>query len=49
MLYYHQRHRHHRVGLIIMILTSILLTLPFLGYTKRIVNSLEKIAEKKYL
>ena len=46
---FYSHHRHHKAGFIFLTLASIAMTVPFLGYMKRIVNSLEKISEKKYL
>ncbi len=45
---FHDHHRHHGAGFLLLTLASIALTVPFWGYMKRMVHSLEKIAEKRY-
>ncbi|WP_156779671.1 hypothetical protein [Desulforamulus reducens] len=45
---FHNYHRPHGAAFMIMTLASIAMTLPFMSYMKRMANSLEKIANKRY-
>lgn len=44
---FHDHHRSHGSGLMVMTLASLAMTIPFLCYMRRMANSLDKIAHKK--